>query len=570
METSRVKIIHCPTIRCNKCPFSTSPTCKQLVAINNSDFPVKVVLSEPKRKTIHFGGINSKCPVSPPWFVDGWETIFLGKNNTILDYSKDIFDVFLVEPYLSIFWHKTPDNQLSHKSFPLVKTPLELDLLEKLCTQSSQFIPPKSLSRIQLNERIQHIQSNVFEFISQSIPELSEKTRIRIAKIVSHHTTVLGPLFPALLDDKIEEVYFDKPESHIYFDHQDMGRCLSDITLSNEDTIRIITLLRSESNQHLDQMNPSLKTELNILGNMLRIAISIPPLSSDGLHFEIRRTRVRPFTLLDLIKNETLTLEAAAILLLAITSRFNITITGAPSSGKTTLLNALDMTTPRWWRKIYIEDVLESRVLQEHHQVRIKVNPVDEMNRKFEKSTEIIKSLHRSPDYLILGEIQTKEHSQALFKAITAGLHTIQTCHSKSASSLISRWTLNHEVNPSNIALMDLIVTMNKPNPGQSKRIVTEIAEIKREIIDGFLHFSGLNCIYNQNGINGNVNSWVNNVAFKIHANEIGLQNPMLAFDVLVALLRDEIENKTRSPFIPLGEKLYRHTHPMEYSYTFS
>jgi Flp pilus assembly CpaF family ATPase len=569
MKHSTVKIIHCPTIRCNKCPFSLSSTCEQLVAIRNSGALLKVVLIEPERKTIHIGGIGADCPTSPPWFVDGWETIFLGdKTNNIPKYLMNLLDIFLVGPYLSLFWYESRTNQTKHKFFPLVKTPLELDLLNKLCIKSDRFVRTKSMSRTQLNERTKKVYSNAFEYISESIPEINEKTRKRIAEIVSHRTTVFGELFPLLLDDEVEEIYFDKPESCIYFDHQSLGRCISDTTLSIEDTSRIITLLRAESNLHLDQMNPSLKTEFHILGNTLRIAVSIPPLSSDGLHFEIRRAKTNPFSLIDLIRNGTLTLDVAAVLLLAVLSRFNITITGAPSAGKTTLLNALDMTTPRWWRKIYIEDALESRLLQNHHQVRIKVDPVDEIKGKFEKSAEIIKSLHRSPDYLILGEIQTKEHSQALFQAITAGLRTMQTCHSKSAASLVSRWTLNHGINPSNLALMDIIVTMDRPIPSQSKRVVKEIVEIKKDLIDGLLVFSGLNSIYTQNNDDSNVNGWAENGAFLAHAHDIGLQNHILSFKALIQLLKKELEKEFLS--IPLGEKLCNGKHPMEYLLSFS
>jgi type IV secretory pathway ATPase VirB11/archaellum biosynthesis ATPase len=140
------------------------------------------------------------------------------------------------------------------------------------------------------------------------------------------------------------------------------------------------------------------------------------------------------------------------------------------------------MVTPIPWRKIYIEDAVESRLIEGHHQVRIKVDPVDERSRQSNKSIEIVKSLHRSPDYLILGEIQTAEHSQALFQAVAAGLRTIQTCHSDSAASLMSRWTIGHQVDSSSIALMDVIVTLDRPVPGQSRRYVKEIVEVRRDL----------------------------------------------------------------------------------------
>ena len=131
-----------------------------------------------------------------------------------------------------------------------------------------------------------------------------------------------------------------------------------------------------------------------------------------------------------------------------------------------------------------------------NHQVRFRVTPLDENTSLLDKSTEIMKCLHRSPDYLVLGEIQTAEHSQALFQSIVAGLRSIQTCHSSSPSSLVTRWVIEHNISTSSLALMDLIVSLKKPNPGSSTRFVDKIAEVRRIEKDGLVEFSGLNILY--------------------------------------------------------------------------
>jgi type IV secretory pathway ATPase VirB11/archaellum biosynthesis ATPase len=214
------------------------------------------------------------------------------------------------------------------------------------------------------------------------------------------------------------------------------------------------------------------------------------------MNLEIRRAKKQPFTINDLIENRTMDVISAALLIAAINSRLNITITGEPGTGKTTLMNALDFTTPNIWRKIYIEDVIESRIIEGKHQIRYRVSPVDEQGSRLDKAKEIVKCLHRSPDYLILGEIQTYEHSQALFQSITAGLHSIQTCHSSSPSGLVTRWTIEQGINPTSLAHMDLIVSMKRPSPGNSRRYVDEIVEIQKELISGLFKFKGLNTIY--------------------------------------------------------------------------
>jgi pilus assembly protein CpaF len=300
--------------------------------------------------------------------------------------------------------------------------------------------------------------------------------------------------------------------------------------------------------------------DLQIQDASLRFSASMPPLSPDGLHLEIRRARNNPFSIKELIDNGTLTPEVAAVLLFAVSCRFNITVTGGPGTGKTTLLNALDMTTPKWWRKIYIEDAIESREQATHHQVRFRVDPMDELSMKFKKSDEIIKCLHRSPDYLILGEIQTAEHSKALFQAITAGLRTIQTCHSGSASSLISRWKLGHGIQDDNLALMDVIVTLERPRPGESKRRVSEVIEIRRREVNGLLEFSGLNVVYNSK--QGLVGKWADDGAFMSRAREFGVESHIPALDNLTQIIHQD--NSIQNPGI-LSEKLWSNGHPMMY-----
>ncbi|MHA2433090.1 MAG: ATPase, T2SS/T4P/T4SS family, partial [Candidatus Thorarchaeota archaeon] len=244
-------------------------------------------------------------------------------------------------------------------------------------------------------------------------------------------------------------------------------------------------------------------------------------------------------------------------------SRFNITITGGPGTGKTTLLNALDMSTPSMWRKIYIEDAIESRVLTSHHQVRIRVDPVDEISIRFDKTSEIVKSLHRSPDYLVLGEIQTAEHSKALFQAIAAGLRVMQTCHSDSAASLVARWTSGHGIEKTNVALLDLIVTMERPVPGKSYRRVNQIVEIRREVVDGFLMFFGLNTLYDWRDPESV--RWAQDGAFMFHAHRIGLESHVPAFEAILTCLEHEMSSSSTGPSPSLSDRLWGEGHPMQF-----
>ncbi|MFW9925414.1 MAG: ATPase, T2SS/T4P/T4SS family [Candidatus Thorarchaeota archaeon] len=551
-------LVRCHVGRCENCHEKMDLGCRKLKHIEKSSMDgTRIVLIEKERGFLHFCKNIDLQQIYPPWYIDGWETVFVGSNCSILDESDNICEIYKVGPYLAIF--KRIDHGTQFHCIPIVRTSLEYSLVDELSNSVIQFEDNEISVRQGLTQRLERTTDVISKHILQLIPEINEITRLNLSRLITQRRSVLGPILPILLDDLVEELYLDYPGANVYFDHQRLGRCDTTFTFCESDIPRIITLIRAESNLHLDRSNPSLKMDLQILGASLRFSISIPPLSPDGLHLEIRRARNRPFTISDLIHNGTLTPEAAAILIIAVACRFNITITGGPGSGKTTLLNALDMTTPRWWRKIYIEDAVESRNQEKHHQARFRVDPIDEKLNRSDKSSEIIKCLHRSPDYLILGEIQTAEHSNALFQAIAAGLRTIQTCHSDSSSSLVSRWKLSHGIKDSNLAMMDLIVTLDRPRPGESKRRVKEIVETRRKRNEGLVQFSGLNTIYDtRNGLG----DWTQDGSFLLYAKESGIESHVPALNSLIDLVKNENDETALDV---LSEQLWLTGHPMSF-----
>lgn len=560
MTRQEVRVIVCPRNRCKDCQKVSGLECTDLVKFRNDTATNSVLLIERNRHLIHLSD-SSEMFTQAPWYRDGWDTIHI-HDGKILEDSETIVDAYSTGPYFSVFFKEHDSKILFYESYPIVRSPLESALVEELENDLALILEKKPMVRMKLTDRLDNLALLISRKILESLPEINDITRERISRIVANYSTAVGPMIPILLDDEVEELYLDGPSTPLYFDHAKYGRVRTSLMLDARMISRLMTLLRAESNLHLDRKNPSLKTDLNILGSSLRVSVSAPPLTPDGLHLEIRRAREKPLSLIDLVKNGTLTLDAASVLMLALSCRFNITITGEPGAGKTTLLNALDMSSPRGWRKIYIEDAIESRTQLGHHQVRIRVDPLDEADARFNKETEIVKSLHRSPDYLILGEIQTTEHSRSLFQAMAAGLRTIQTCHSYSAASLLSRWVHNHEIKNSSLAMIDLIVTLKRPVPGESLRKVTEIVEVRKSVIDGLLRFEGLNTIFSLN-TPGPVR-WAEDGAFHFHAKQEGFESHIPVYEAIANILRESVLSREENREFHLSEKLWEFGHPLK------
>jgi len=305
---------------------------------------------------------------------------------------------------------------------------------------------------------------------------LSHEDAEKMAESITFNCIGLAPIAPFLLDDKVEEVYFDGRNKTAYLDHRDWGRCITDVVLSDEEVERIISRIRLESGFQLDDANPSLKTEIITRKFHVRLLTTMPPLAAEGFMIIFRRMRNEPYTIPELIFNGTIPAKAAAYLLFLILKRFNICVVGEPKTGKTTLINALDLLVPLSWRRIYIEDTVESLMLHDYgaHQAKVKVKPPEERGEG-EKAKEITQLLHRSPDWVYLGEIRSVDDSQAMFHALTSGLIGLQTCHGRSVEDVILRWVIHHKVPPASLKSLDVIVEV--------KRYLTLYGGVKRKVV---------------------------------------------------------------------------------------
>ncbi|MFX1403542.1 MAG: ATPase, T2SS/T4P/T4SS family [Promethearchaeota archaeon] len=323
------------------------------------------------------------------------------------------------------------------------------------------------------------------QYLFSHFKELSNVEQDNLAVYATAQTLNLTKTMPLLLDDDVQEIYLDKPGTPYYLDHAIWGRCKTNLSPSESELSHIITRLRLESRKPLDEQHPSLKTELKTNLFHVRAAIDIPPLAYEGPHLNIRKIRIRTLTIPELIANETISLSAAAFLILCMMLRINITISGEPSTGKTTLANAINLLAPPSWRKIAIEDALESISLDEgdRHKVTFRVDPFDSYGEtQSTKSNEIIRLLHRSPDWVFLGEIQTAEHSAAMFHAISAGIRGIQTCHANSNEELLLRWKIHHDIPEVCFQSLGLLVHMvREVVQGRIIRKVAQICDVRFE-----------------------------------------------------------------------------------------
>jgi Flp pilus assembly CpaF family ATPase len=347
-------------------------------------------------------------------------------------------------------------------------------------------VTAKSTSFLTLDELLQIREQEASRILLQRYPELPKDTSSSLAELICYESIGIGSVSAFLTDENVEEFFIDQPGVPIYLDHRNWGRCRTNVTPPFSELKKIETRLRTESGFRLDRLNPSIKTEISTRRFAVRASIDISPLAADGFHLDVRKLGRNRLSLAALVENETLSSEAAAYLYFCLLRKVNIIAVGEPGSGKTTMINALDLLTPSSWRKITIEDAIESIPQREFgkHQVRLKVEPFEERRRFRSKSREIISLLHRTPDLIYLGEIQTASHSKAMFHALSAGLTGLQTCHAYSPEQALVRWVIHHNVPPICLRQIGIIIHMRKlglTTRSNQKRKVVRLCEVKEE-----------------------------------------------------------------------------------------
>ena len=350
----------------------------------------------------------------------------------------------------------------------------------------------KNMTRIKFNqvvsiERLIKIyKKEVLTFLNTKFNKLSEKEKRKIAYFVALKRIKIDKLFPLLIDDSVEEIFLDSKNDNIYINHQKYGRCTTDLKLNSDEIERLKTFLRIYSGQRLDYTNPSVKYVIKNKYFYCRFAIDIEPLHINKFGLDIRKLNKNIFTIQDLLKNKTLNPLMAAFLYFAIIHKLNITATGETDTGKTTLINALDLLTPKEFRKIYIENAVESLNQAEFgkHQLKYVVDSFESNQARingineYSKANQIKTLLHRSPDIIYLGEILTNEEANALFHCLAVGLRGFQTVHSKTIASLLNRVVNFFNIDSSCLNDLDLIVLMKK---SYFKRRMISISEINPE-----------------------------------------------------------------------------------------
>ena len=231
----------------------------------------------------------------------------------------------------------------------------------------------------------------------------------------------LGSLQTLCDDSSISEVMVVAGR-HVWVEQRGHVRRVGEL-MHGEFDVLVERLLRS-SRRRVDIMSPIVEARLP---DNSRLCAVLPPVSVDGGSLNIRRfsSTVREL-------DHFCTPREAVILQQAVRDRRNIVVSGATSSGKTSLLASLAKLIAEHERVVCIEDTAELPLHCEHL-VRLEGRPANiEGHGHISLQTLVRTALRLRPDRIVVGEVRGAEVVDMLTALHTGHRGCWTTCHSTS------------------------------------------------------------------------------------------------------------------------------------------
>jgi pilus assembly protein CpaF len=244
-----------------------------------------------------------------------------------------------------------------------------------------------------------------------------------------------GPIAKHLMDDDVSEVMINGP-AHIFIERKGKVTAIPE-KFSSEQALQaaVMNVARSVG-RFFDRDNPRLDARLP---DGSRVHAVIPPLCRAGTIVAIRKFRKEKLTIQQLVNFGSLTDDGARLLDIIVKLGRNLIVSGATSSGKTSVLNVLSSLIPEHDRILVMEDASELQ-LQQVHKVCFETRKADEYGKGEVTIRDLLNSaLRLRPDRIVVGEIRGGEALDLLQAMNTGHDGSMSTIHANTPRDCLSR-----------------------------------------------------------------------------------------------------------------------------------
>ncbi|NWG11685.1 type II/IV secretion system ATPase subunit [Candidatus Bathyarchaeota archaeon] len=294
-----------------------------------------------------------------------------------------------------------------------------------------------------------------------------------------------GKIDPLMKDHLIEDISADGVNIPIYVWHRLYESLPTNVIFRDETELNsFIIRLAYLAEKNISIASPILDASLPD-GSRIQLTYG-NEVTRRGSTFTIRRFRVDPLTISDLIAFNTISSEMAAYLWFIIENRASVIVAGGVASGKTTMLNCLSMFIKPEMKIVSVEDTQELNLPHENwipSVVRLGFGHEDKKGGSITLFDLLKAAVRQRPDYIIVGEVRGEE-AYTLFQAMATGHLGLSTIHAESVEAVVNRL----ESEPMNIpkaliAMTNVIMVMARTEidgkPARRINATTEIVELE-------------------------------------------------------------------------------------------
>ncbi|MCJ7613524.1 type II/IV secretion system ATPase subunit [Candidatus Bathyarchaeota archaeon] len=286
----------------------------------------------------------------------------------------------------------------------------------------------------------EYLKAKIREIIKDYRLKIDEEAVDKLTYYIIRDFLGYGKIDPLMQDPLIEDISTDGVNIPIYVWHRDYESLPTNILFPNSTELNSFILrLAYLAKKNISLAMPLLDASLPD-GSRIQMTYG-SEITRRGSTFTIRRFRVDPLTISDLISLGTLSSEMAAYFWYAIENRASFLVAGGVASGKTTILNCLSMFIKPGLKLVSVEDTAELNLPHENWIPSVARTGFG-LDAKGSGSITLFDLLRAAvrqrPDYLIVGEVRGEE-AYTLFQAMATGHLGMGTIHGESASSVIHR-----------------------------------------------------------------------------------------------------------------------------------
>ena len=284
----------------------------------------------------------------------------------------------------------------------------------------------------ELCRRVSRLTGDVRQLVDDEVrrvvPLAAPADQRRLADAAVARLGGLGELEALIADPAVDEVLVNAGHD-IWVDRG--GRLTNVGRLSGQPVEHIIERILGPIGRRVDRTSPIVDARLP---DGSRVCAVVPPVAVDGPSLAIRRFAADVRSLEDFTDHVGIELFDEIV-----EGRCNMVVSGATSSGKTSLLAAVIGRLPRHERIVVLEDTAELPIAH-HHVVRLEARPPSLDGPGAITLDDLVRTALRfRPDRLVVGEIRGTE-VLGLVQAMNTGHDgSFSTCHANGALDALLR-----------------------------------------------------------------------------------------------------------------------------------